>query len=84
MVNGRAVGFFKTTRGVRQGDSLSPCLLITVMELLSGLLIKASDLGLVKGLGVGNRGLSIETTHLLFAHDTIIFCQNEIQQLIYL
>lgn len=50
MVDGYASDIFKSTRGLRQSDPVSPSSLIMVMELLRGMLIRATDLGLIKGL----------------------------------
>ena len=41
LVNGVPVGFFSSTGGLRQGDSLSPYLIIMGMEVLSILLRRA-------------------------------------------
>ncbi|XP_019228674.1 PREDICTED: uncharacterized protein LOC109209791 [Nicotiana attenuata] len=43
LVNGQASGFFKSTRGVKQGDPLSPALFILSVEVLSRSLNKLFD-----------------------------------------
>lgn len=35
LVNGQSFGFFRSTRGVKQGDHLSPVLFIIVVEVMS-------------------------------------------------
>jgi hypothetical protein len=75
-------GFFSSSRGIRQGDPLSPLLFVIVMEALSTMMRIAEDRGLVSGFSVGplsNPGLSI--SHLLFADDTLVFCDADEEQL---
>ena len=71
IINGRPRGKIYATRGLRQGDPLSPFLFIMVMDCLSRLLTKAEYEGQIKGFQIGNEGLSIN--HLQFADDTILF-----------
>jgi hypothetical protein len=52
-VNGTSLGFFNSTRGLRQGDPLSPLLFVVVMEALSRMLIAAMDQGHLTGFSVG-------------------------------
>uniref|UniRef100_A0A2N9HC19 Reverse transcriptase zinc-binding domain-containing protein n=1 Tax=Fagus sylvatica TaxID=28930 RepID=A0A2N9HC19_FAGSY len=54
LVNGRAHGFFPTSRGLRQGDPLSPLLFIIVMEALSRMLEWAVTGGYISSFSVGN------------------------------
>jgi hypothetical protein len=82
LVNGEPAGFFNSSRGIRQGDPLSPLLFVIIMEALSRMLMESEDRGLVAGFSVGhvhNPGLSI--SHLLFADDTLIFCDADAEQL---
>lgn len=79
------VGFFESLRGLSQGDSLSPYLFIFPMEALSCFSKKARDGGSVSGFKVGGRGQEgEEVSHLLFADDTLIFCDASQEQLAYL
>ncbi|CAN1266288.1 LINE-1 retrotransposable element ORF2 protein [Linum perenne] len=84
LVNGKSSGFFNSTRGLRQGDSLSPFLFIIVMEVLSAILLKVQEAGLIKGFFMNERDGSGQVNHILFADDTLIFCDAEVSQVRYL
>lgn len=71
LYNGGVHGFFKSTRGLRQGDPLASSLFILAQEVLSRGLTTLLDHGLVKAYH-GPRGCPA-ISHLLFADDTIIF-----------
>ncbi|XP_059623077.1 uncharacterized protein LOC132266242 [Cornus florida] len=78
MVNGSPTGFFGSSRGLRQGDPLSPFLFIIVMEALSRLMRRAVELGFIKGFMVGGGDVHhMEISHLLFVDDTSVFCEAE-------
>lgn len=64
MVNGDPSTFFPATRGLKQGDLLSPLLFIIVMEEVNKLIEKAKNLQLLRGIEVGN--FSTVGNHLSF------------------
>jgi hypothetical protein len=70
LVNGSPYSFFSSSRGLRQGDPLSPLLFMFVMEALSRMITAAVSGGVLDGFRVGDASFS----HLLFADDTLIFC----------
>lgn len=83
LVNGSPTNFFPASRGLRQGDPLSPLLFILVMEVLSRMLAKATHAGLISGFSVGRANSALlQVSYLLFADDTIIFCDNDCEQII--
>jgi len=67
---GSACGLFTCSRGLRQGDPISPLLFVFVIESLSRVIFAVVNGGLLEGFTVGNTSVS----HLLFADDTLIFC----------
>ena len=85
LVNGSPVGFFGSTRGLRQGEPLSPLLFLLFMEVLSRLLKRTENGGFLCGFQAGShsqRGLHI--SHLFFFDDTILFCDASRDQLLYI
>ena len=74
LINGSPKDFFGSSRGLRQGDPLSPLLFAIVMEALSCLLDGAVLAGHISSFTVGTRSNTpLMVTHLLFADDTLIF-----------
>lgn len=59
LVNGYPKGFFKGSKGLRQGDLLSPYLLILVANLLGRLSAKAKVEGLFEGFTIREGSPSI-------------------------
>jgi len=72
LVNGKAVGFFSCSRGVQQGDLLSPLLFCIAEEVLSRAISMASYAGKIVPMFYC-RGAS-NPTHILYADDVLIFC----------
>lgn len=70
LINGQPRRRFKPSRGLRQGDPFLPYLFLIVNE-VSSLLRKASDMGYIEGVKICANGPCL--SHLLFADDTLIF-----------
>ncbi|KAJ9708505.1 hypothetical protein PVL29_000510 [Vitis rotundifolia] len=85
LVNGVPAGFFSSSKGLRQGDPLSPYLFILGMEVLSILIRRAVEGGFISGCNVWRgRERAVHISHLLFADDTIVFCEAKKEQLMHL
>ena len=83
LVNGSPTGFFGSSRGLRQGDPLSPLLFLLTMEVLSRILKKIEDSGLLRGFQGGPvNSIEVHISHLLFADDTILFYDASRDQLL--
>jgi len=72
LVNGKAVGFFACSRGVRQGDPLSPLLFCLAEEVLSRALSGSVARGRLTPMSYC-RGTTFPT-HVLYADGIMIFC----------
>ena len=84
MINGALADFFGSTKGLRQGDPLSPMLFLVMMEVLSRMLKRVEGTGLIRGFQfVGRRGEGECVSHLLFADDTILFCDADVEQILH-
>lgn len=71
LLNGSPCGFFTASRGIRQGDPISPALFVILVDLLSRILLKAENDGSIRGIKI-SRG-SPRITHLMYADDLIIY-----------
>lgn len=72
-LNGGISGSFIPSRGLRQGDPLSPYLFLFCVEGFSALLNQAQREKDLRGVNFGSSGPHV--THLLFADDSIIFLE---------
>jgi hypothetical protein len=73
IVNGSLGNFFQPSRGLRQGDPISPYLFLICAEVLSSLLFQAERKGVISGVPTSPRGPRI--SHLFFADDSLVFCK---------
>ena len=73
MINGEPHGFFHPSRGLCQGDPLSPYLFLLYAEGLHSLIQQAVDNGELLGVSLCKEGPKI--THLFFADDSLLFCR---------
>lgn len=72
IVNGKPQGRIFASRGIRQGDPLSPFLNLLVSEVLGALLNKLVVNGRYEGFVVGKEKFQIPIDQ--FAEDTLLFC----------
>jgi hypothetical protein len=85
LVNGTPAGFFGSSRGLRQGDPLSPLLFVIVMQAFSKLFSVTVQRGFLSGFSVGSSSNGvINISHLLFADDALVFCGASPEHLLYL
>lgn len=74
-INGELCGYFKGSRGLRQGDPLSPYLFVLTLEVFSQMLRRKYIDG---SIGFHPNTSAIKVTHLSFADDLMIFSDGTI------
>jgi hypothetical protein len=82
LVNGNPYGSIIPSRGIRQGDPISPYLFILCAEALSAMIDKANIEGSITSVPTSKHGPRI--SHLFFADDYLLFCRSIISQWNYL
>ena len=85
LVNGVPAGFFSSSKGLRQGDTLSPYLFVMGMEVLSVLIMRAVKGGFISRCSTWRgRGQAVNISHLHFVDDTVVFCEAKKEYLMHL
>ena len=85
LIKGSPTDFFSSSRGLRQGDPPSPMLFLIMMEVFSRMLRRGEGAGLIRGFKVeGRRGGGKCVSHLLFADDTILSCDADVEQILHI
>ena len=78
IINGETFGHITPTRGIRQGDPLSPYLFLLCAEGLSALIHDVARNQQISGVSIC-RGCPI-ITHLFFADDSLLFYKANVQE----
>lgn len=76
--NGEKTKSFKPSRGLRQGDPLSPYLFVLCLERLCHLIEMAVDLKEWKPISLSRGGPKL--SHICFADDMILFAEASVTQ----
>ena len=74
LINGSPTEEFISSRGLRQGDPMTPFLFLVVAEGLAGLVRQATKQNMLTGVKVGRK--EIECSMLQFADDTLFMCED--------
>ncbi|OMO94054.1 reverse transcriptase [Corchorus capsularis] len=77
VINGKSSRMILPSRGLRQGDPLSPYLFLLVIDALSRLIQVGMDTGYIEGLKLAIN--CPEISHLLFADDSLFFMNANIE-----
>ena len=73
LINGEPKGKIIPSRGLRQGDPISPYFFLLCAKGLLAMIKKEESKGNLKGIAVCRKAPRI--THMLFADDSIVFCR---------
>ena len=73
LINGGKTDYFKSSRGLRQGDPLSPYLFILCQDVLSRLIDRQFNSGAINGVKMNPSGPAF--THVMYADDLMLFAK---------
>jgi len=79
LMNSEPRGNIVLSRGIRQGDPLSPYLFLLCFEGLNRLLQRAAQGNQIRGYSLCKNGPKV--THLFFADDRLLFCRARLTEL---
>ena len=74
LINGEPWGFITPSRGIKQGDPLSPYLFLLCADMLR----KAEESDQFRGIKSCQHGVCI--SHLWFADDSLLFCRATVEE----
>ena len=77
LINREPVGRIFPSRGLRQGDPISPYLFLICAEALSSLLTSAEKNGQIRGVLTSKKGPRLN--YLFFVDDSLLFCKAELR-----
>lgn len=78
LINGSPYDKFASTRGLRQGDPMSPALFTFVFDLLSRLLTRAENENCIHGVKI--RRISLRFSYFMFVDDLTIYCRSIVEE----
>ena len=78
LINGEPKGYITLSRGIKQGDPLSPYLFLLCVDGLSSLIKKTAESQQLRGILSCTNGVCI--SYLLFVDDSFIFCQATMEE----
>ena len=78
LINGEPGEFIKPSRGLKQGDRHSPYFFLLCAKGLSAMLRKAKESHNLRGIKSRQHGVCI--SDLLFADDSLLFCQATMEE----
>ncbi|XP_043717788.1 uncharacterized protein LOC122665701 [Telopea speciosissima] len=79
LVNGYVKGAISPSRGIKQGDPISPVIFILCSQALTIVIRQAELVGTIRGVRVRHRGEPV--THLLFTDGCLLFGRVDLQEI---